>query len=115
MNLLVNPNLTSRRTSRMAILEAALPGLTVSIVVNGQTLAEYNDDHQEIFAIRMKKVVSKYVEVHEGAEFGIQITADQGFKTLNPQLDCPLISYNFYVDGVKVRCMTTDLCDGEKE
>ncbi len=61
-----------------------------------------------------ENLISKYVEVHDGAEFSIHVTVDQGFKTLNPQLDCPLISYHFYVDGVKVRCMTTDLCDGGK-
>lgn len=71
----------------MAILKS-LPGLEVTIRVDGKPLQEYDDDEEEeaeveetpVAEYQAAKTVSKYVEVASDKEFLISITLWTSFK-----------------------------------
>jgi hypothetical protein len=73
----------------MAIL-GNLPGIQVTISVNGEDLHEYIDPDKK----DEPRAVTKYIEAVTGAKFGFKITVPKGFEYLG---DC-LVMY-YYIDG----------------
>ncbi|KAI5199508.1 hypothetical protein AUEXF2481DRAFT_470 [Aureobasidium subglaciale EXF-2481] len=76
----------------MAILDT-LPGLEVSVVVNGQDLHEYQDAH----ARDEEDTVTKYIEVVSDAYFAIKVTTARKLKLPGNNL-----SIHVTIDGVWV-------------
>jgi hypothetical protein len=81
-----------------------LPGLEVTVCVNGTALTEYADDQPlaQVLPITLQerpatKAMSKYVESGTDQEFAIGLTISSLFK-----LDCPSLGFSLLVDGVRV-------------
>jgi hypothetical protein len=74
----------------MAILDS-LPGVEITVVVNGEDLHEYQDTDME----DEENTVTKYVEAVTGANFAIKITMPKGFAFGG---DC--LSFRVKVDGL---------------
>ena len=90
----------------MAVLES-LPGIEVSITIDGVALHEYRDpdDNQNSAASehRASKTVSQYVEVSTGKEFCIQLSVGNPYK-----FDCSSLAFELCVDSKSVvsQCLT---------
>lgn len=87
----------------MAIIPS-LPGLDVSVEVNGDPLVEEYDDDEDNERVaqtaspnRAPKAICKYVECTTGAAFKVKVLVREPFK-----LDCPTLSFHFYVDEVQL-------------
>lgn len=76
----------------MAILPDR-PGLEVHVLLQGQELIEYQDEHDEE---QMPHRVVRYIEAVSGAEFGVQFELKQDL-TIAKQLF--QFRVQFYVDG----------------
>jgi hypothetical protein len=87
----------------MAILDL-VPGIEVSVCVDGHPLKEYNDDEEveaqprEAFQHQATRTVSKYVESTTDKEFEIRYSVTRAFK-----MDCPTLSFRIFVDGARAR------------
>jgi hypothetical protein len=83
----------------MAVLDT-LPGVTVSINVDGQPLPEYKDDTEEetldgpVAEYQTARTVCKYVEAISDKEFCIKMTLDAPFR-----MDCPSLEFACSIDG----------------
>jgi hypothetical protein len=66
-----------------------VPGLEVTVQVNGSSLQEYNDDDSE----PAPKSVTKYIEAISGAQFRVQYEFKESFRTKNGILT------DIYIDG----------------
>lgn len=84
----------------MAILDS-IPGLDVSVCVDGAPLQEYDDDEElvsekpgAIGEYQKARTVLKYVEAVSNAEFTVHITLGTSFN-----MDCPTLSNPISVDG----------------
>ncbi|KAF2491026.1 hypothetical protein BU16DRAFT_141592 [Lophium mytilinum] len=75
----------------MAILND-LPGLKVEIVVNGQTLKEYDDDDED--PEEKPRTVTKYIEATSGASFEVRFTFTRLFS-----LSMYSFAMDIYLDG----------------
>jgi hypothetical protein len=83
----------------MAILDK-LPGIEVSIHVNGAPLPEYDDDDDddELYEAipglarewKDARTVCKYIEAATDTEFSIVISSDYAFGATSPGLTCPI-------------------------
>ncbi|KFY34976.1 hypothetical protein V494_06311 [Pseudogymnoascus sp. VKM F-4513 (FW-928)] len=62
----------------MAVIDA-VPGLEVSVCINGQPVNEYEDSGEEIDGPLASKTVVKYIEATSDAEFTINVTIDPAF------------------------------------
>jgi hypothetical protein len=69
-----------------------LPGASVAIHVNGNTLHEHQADSEDV------KTALSYVEIVEGAEFSIALTLEPEFTYYKDHLQVRL-----YLDGRKVK------------
>jgi hypothetical protein len=84
----------------MAVLDA-LPGLNVSIHVDGEPLPEYEDETEEetpdgdITEYQASGTVCKYVEAMSDKEFCIKITLNSPYK-----MDCPTLMFRISIDGI---------------
>lgn len=63
----------------MAILEA-LPGVVVSISINGQSVKEYEDAGEEVGGPSEPKTVVKFIEAISDAEFAIKASVLPAFR-----------------------------------
>jgi hypothetical protein len=63
----------------MAILEA-VPGVGVSIYINGQSVKEYEDDGEEMGGPLAPNTVVKYIEAISDAEFEINVSVLPAFR-----------------------------------
>ena len=79
----------------MAILQM-LPGVEVAVCVDGEALVEY--DNGDFEAQLGSTTVSSYVESETGKEFSIKLIVQDPFDLFYPTL-----SFQIFVDGVKVR------------
>ena len=83
----------------MAVLDD-LPGLGVSICIDGQPVEEYNDDEEEevaetpIAEYQAAKTISKFVESISDKEFSIRIALESPFVMDYDSLLCPI-----HIDG----------------
>jgi hypothetical protein len=90
-----------------------LPGIEVTVCVDGSPLTEYDTENDEIThddpAVALRKntcTVTKYVEVVEGKEFGVTMAVNAPYE-----LDCDAISFRLTVDGVFIRAVPMMKCD----
>ncbi|KAH9207285.1 hypothetical protein DL95DRAFT_396184 [Leptodontidium sp. 2 PMI_412] len=87
----------------MAILDR-VPGLEVTVHVDGQQAQEYDDDEGEPAVLgavgwyQAARTVRKYVESISDKEFLVQLSLDRSFK-----FDCPTLSCELSIDGKIVR------------
>ncbi|KAI5269936.1 hypothetical protein E4T47_06591 [Aureobasidium subglaciale] len=84
----------------MAILDT-LPGLEVSVVVNGQDLHEYQDSH----ARDVEDTVTKYIEVVSDAYFAIKVTTARKLKMPGNNLYVRVTIDGIRVDGIDLSRM----------
>jgi hypothetical protein len=83
----------------MAVLES-LPGLTVSIHVDGQPLPEYEDHTEEetpdgpVAEYQAARTVCRYVEALSDKDFCIKTSLDAPYI-----MDCPSLMFPCWVDG----------------
>ncbi|KAI5239395.1 hypothetical protein E4T43_06742 [Aureobasidium subglaciale] len=84
----------------MAILDT-LPGLEVSVVVNGQDLHEYQDAH----ARDVEDTVTKYIEVVSDAYFAIKVTTARKLKMPGNNLYVRVTIDGIRVEGIDLSRM----------
>jgi hypothetical protein len=83
----------------MAVLDT-LPGLTVSIHVDGEPLPEYEDDTEEetpddpVAQYQVARTLCKYVEAISDKEFCIEMSLDPPYR-----MDCPALVFPCWIDG----------------
>ncbi len=79
----------------MAVIDR-LPGLEVAVCVDQQPLHEHADD--EFHASAQLNMVSTYIESETMKEFSVKLVVKEPYI-----LDRPVLSFQLFVDGVKVR------------
>lgn len=84
----------------MAVIDA-VPGVKVSICINGQPVEEYEDSGEEIDGPLASKTVVKYIEAISDAEFTINTTALPAFEKHRKTRDDILVDTK--IDGTWVR------------
>jgi hypothetical protein len=94
----------------MAILDD-LPGIEATVRINGEVLAEYDDDEEyqpqgdNVPHHRRAEVASNYIESETGAEFTINISVGEPY-----QMNCPSLGFHVLVDGVRTKhCLLRNL------
>lgn len=85
----------------MAVLDS-LPGLTVSVCVDGQALNEFEDDEAVVSSkpgvigeYQAARTVTKYIEAMSDKEFTVKILLDTGYR-----MDCGSLGLPISVDGI---------------
>jgi hypothetical protein len=87
----------------MAVLDT-LPGLSVSIHVDGEPLPEYEDEAEEeipdgpVAVFQAARTVCKYVEATSEKEFCIKMSLNAPYR-----MDCPSVKFRCFIDGIRVR------------
>ncbi|KFY49060.1 hypothetical protein V495_00779 [Pseudogymnoascus sp. VKM F-4514 (FW-929)] len=84
----------------MAVIDT-VPGVEVSILINGQPVEEYVDSGEEIDGPLASKTVVKYIEAISDAEFIIKASALSAFYQHRKTKDDILVGVE--IDGARVR------------
>lgn len=80
----------------MAILDA-LPGVEVSILINGQSVEEYVDAGEEVDGPLASKTVVKYIEAISDAEFAVKASVLPAFRVHMQAMSD--LAFQVYIDG----------------